>query len=193
MLGPLHHLVERKDREKALFEAVRVLKPRGVLLAAAVSRFTSALDRSFRGFIRDGRFMKIVDRDLKDGQHRNLTIKPEYWTTAFFHHPDELYKELREAGFDPVKIVGVTGFGELLPNFEELWAHEKSKERLLTILERIETEPSMLGLSTHLLGVAWKRGKIPGQSAQKKARGHFNMADSRPVNAEQSSKIRERV
>ncbi len=159
MLGPLYHLVERKDREKALFEAGRVLKPGGVLFAAAVSRFTSALDGSFRGFIRDGRFMKIVERDLKDGQHRNPTNKPEYWTTAFFHHTDELYTELREAGFDPVKIVGVTGFGELLPNFEELWADEDSKERLLTILERIETEPTLLGLSTHLLGVAWKKGK----------------------------------
>jgi len=168
MLGPLYHLVEKKDRERALFEAARVLKPQGVLFAAAVSKFTSALDGSFRGFIQDGRFMKIVERDLKDGQHRNPTNKPGYWTTAFFHHPDELYSEIRAARFDRVRIVGVTGFGELLPNFEKLWSNKGSKERLLTILERIETEPTLLGLSTHLLGVAWKRKRRLSKAGQRK-------------------------
>ncbi len=193
MLGPLYHLVEKKDREKALFEAVRVLKPRGVLFAAAVSRFTSALDGSFRGFIRDSCFMKIVERDLKDGQHRNPTNKPEYWTTAFFHHPDELHVELREAGFDPVKILGVTGFGELLPNFEELWGNEESKKRLLTILERTETEITLLGSSTHLLGVAWKRGKNTDARPDKEGKGPFREAHSGWVNGEQSSRTGERV
>ena len=85
--GPLYHLVRKKERLKALAEARRVLKPGGLLFAAAISRFTSAVDGSLRGFIRDSEFMTIIQQDLKNGQHRNPSNKPEYFTTAFFHHP----------------------------------------------------------------------------------------------------------
>lgn len=168
MLGPLYHVVEKHDRENALSEAFRVLKPGGIIFAAAISRFTSALDGSFRGYLRDDRFMKIVERDLKDGQHRNPTNIPEYWTTAFFHHPDEIRGELRDTGFDPITVFAVTGFGELLPNFQDLWANKKFRERLLRILERIETEPSMLGVSTHLLAVGRKKTNKAGTAQQQR-------------------------
>jgi ubiquinone/menaquinone biosynthesis C-methylase UbiE len=55
--GPLYHLVERADRLMALREARRILKPHGVLIAAAISR--------------DAEFRKIVASDLATGQHRN--------------------------------------------------------------------------------------------------------------------------
>src|SRR5437773_10269387 len=83
LFGPLYHLVRKKERLKALAEAHRVLKPGGLLFAAAISRFTSALDGSLRGFIRDPGFMKIIIQDLKNGQHRNPSNKPEYFTTSF--------------------------------------------------------------------------------------------------------------
>ncbi len=38
LLGPLYHLVERDDRLTALREARRVLRPGGVVVAAAISR-----------------------------------------------------------------------------------------------------------------------------------------------------------
>ena len=44
LLGPLYHLVERSDRLKALQESRRILKPRGVLLAASICRFASLID-----------------------------------------------------------------------------------------------------------------------------------------------------
>jgi SAM-dependent methyltransferase len=53
LLGPLYHLVERADRLRALTEARRVLRPGGVLLAAAISRFASLLDGLSVGIIGD--------------------------------------------------------------------------------------------------------------------------------------------
>ena len=44
LLGPLYHLTDRADRIRALTEARRVLRPGGVLAAAAISRFASTLD-----------------------------------------------------------------------------------------------------------------------------------------------------
>src|SRR5262249_39568553 len=82
LLGPLYHLTERADRLAALREARRVLRPRGTLVAAAISRFASALDGLRAGFLDDPAFAAIVSRDLADGQHRNSAGHPAYFTTA---------------------------------------------------------------------------------------------------------------
>ena len=132
------------------------MKPSGLLFAAAISRFTSALDGSFRGFIRDPGFMKIIRQDLKIGQHRNPTNKPEYFTTAFFHHPDELRSEIEQAIFGSVKAYAVTGFAWLVPRFNQIWKDPQLRRRLMSILDRTELEPSLLGQSDHLLAVGRK-------------------------------------
>jgi ubiquinone/menaquinone biosynthesis C-methylase UbiE len=44
LLGPLYHLIKKEDRDKALKEAHRVLKPGGILFAAAITRFASFMD-----------------------------------------------------------------------------------------------------------------------------------------------------
>src|SRR5438552_12946935 len=43
LFGPLYHLVERKERLEALSEAYRVLKHGGVVFAADICKFTSAI------------------------------------------------------------------------------------------------------------------------------------------------------
>ena len=41
-----------------------------------------------------------------------------------------------------------------MPDFARRWAEPASRERLLAFLRRVETEPSLLGVSPHLLAVA---------------------------------------
>jgi len=100
--------------------------------------------------------MKIVKQDLKNGQHRNPRNVPEYFTTAFFHHPNELKGEIIQAKFKSVELYAITGFAWLLPEFNKLWSDRELRGRLLALLEMTEAEPSMMGVSDHLLAMGTK-------------------------------------
>jgi SAM-dependent methyltransferase len=154
MFGPLYHLTDRADRLQALGEARRVLRPGGALLAAAISRFASALDGLCRGFLKDPQFADIVRRDLADGQHRNPTGKPEYFMDTFFHHPAELRAEVVEAGFATAAVYAVEGPCWLLRDFDAWWENGEYRDRLLQIARALETEPGLLGVSAHLVATA---------------------------------------
>ena len=89
LLGPLYHLVEPDERARALAEARRVLRPGGVLLAAAISRFASTLAGLREGLIAEPAFEEIVKGDLRDGVHRNPDVagRPEWFTLRLLPHP----------------------------------------------------------------------------------------------------------
>ena len=154
LLGPLYHLVERPDRLQALREARRVLKPQGILFAAAVCRFASLIDGLASGFFRDAEFRKIVAADLASGQHRNPSNHPAYFTTAYFHRPEDLAAEIREAGFDDVQILAVEGPAWSAGRFREAWDDPIQRPSLMEFLSLIEREPSVTGASVHLMAVA---------------------------------------
>lgn len=156
LLGPLYHLTARSDRLQALGEARRVLKKDGVVFAAAISRFASFFDGLRGALFQDPDFERIVRADLHDGQHRNDTGRIEYFTTAFFHKPDEFLLELREAGLD-AELYGLEGPAGLLADFDARWRDPGSRTKLLDFLRLVEREPSLLGLSAHILAVARPR------------------------------------
>jgi ubiquinone/menaquinone biosynthesis C-methylase UbiE len=156
LFGPLYHLTDKKDRMQALLEAHRVLEPGGVLLAAGISRFASLLDGIRAGFLKDPLFAEIVDQDLKNGQHKNPTDKTDYFMEAFFHHPNELLDEVRDAGFDAAEIFGIEGPCWLLSDFDDWWKNDELRRQLLQIAHTVENEPSLLGMSSHLMVVAAK-------------------------------------
>jgi ubiquinone/menaquinone biosynthesis C-methylase UbiE len=129
VLGPLYHLVERADRLAALGEARRVVKPGGLVAVAAISRYASLIDGLVREFLFEPEFRRIVRRDLADGRHVNPDNRPHWFTTGW------------------------------LPHLDARWRRDADRKTILEATRLIEAEPTLLGLSAHLLAVALRAGE----------------------------------
>jgi SAM-dependent methyltransferase len=154
LLGPLYHLPDAADRAQALAEARRVLRPGGILMAAAISRFASTSDGLRTGAIADPAFEAIVEGDVRDGVHRNPDPEghPEWFALASLHRPEELAGEVRAAGFGDVQVLAVEGpaaFWDPGPALDDP-AH---REAILRAIRRVESEPALLAASAHLMAV----------------------------------------
>jgi ubiquinone/menaquinone biosynthesis C-methylase UbiE len=156
LLGPLYHLPEPEDRLRALREARRVLRRGGVAAAAAITRFASTIDGVHKGFLADPQFERIVERVLHDGHHVNASRHPRWFTTAYFHEPEELAAEVRDAGLDLTALLAIEGVGEWATDVDAWLDDPPRRAALLRAIERVETEPSLLGASPHLLAVGTK-------------------------------------
>lgn len=154
LFGPLYHLTERSERLDALREARRVVHQGGYVFAAGISRFASLFDGLVREFLFDPEFSEIVERDLSGGQHRNPQDRPHWFTTAFFHHPDDLRTEALDAGLEVSAVIGVEGLPGWLPGLAARWERTTDRETILHASRVVEAEPSLIGLSAHLVLVA---------------------------------------
>jgi len=159
LLGPLYHLPDRSDRLTAWREAARVARPGGVVAGAVISRFASLFDGVAKGYFAEPGFTGIVEGALADGVHRNDGNRLEWFTSAYFHRPEEVSAEATEAGLSGVRTLAVEGpvwiAGERLT---DMLASPDLTVVMLDMLRRVEHEPSILGASSHLIAI----GNAPG-------------------------------
>lgn len=151
LLGPLYHLTEREDRVTALREARRVVRPGGIVIAATITRFASLFNGLQTGWLGMSAFKSIVKTDLRNGQHRNPDHQPGWFTTAYFHHPEEIASEVSEAGLTFDTILGIEGPGNWIGPGP---VTDADLQAALFAARAVESEPTLLGLGPHLLMVA---------------------------------------
>ena len=156
LFGPLYHLTERAERLAALTEAQRVLRPGGIALVMAISRFASLLDGVRQGYLGDSEAAQVVEETLRSGHHWNPGLEryPGWFTTSFFHQPAELAAEVAESGLILEALLGIEGPGGFVGNG---WGDPQQRPHILRAARMVEHEASLLGLSGHLLAVARKR------------------------------------
>jgi SAM-dependent methyltransferase len=154
LLGPLYHLGEREDRLRAVREATRVCRPRGVVFAAAISRLVPLLETVRSGRILDEQVLANVQDETLTGRRVAEDRRTTAFPDAYFHLPDELTGELAEGGLDVHGLYGVEGPGWLLADLEERWSDPLVRERLLGAARAAEADRQLSVVSPHLLAVA---------------------------------------
>ncbi|MBO3085994.1 class I SAM-dependent methyltransferase [Cellulomonas fengjieae] len=153
LFGPLYHLADRADRLAAWREARRVVVPGGLVIAMAISRFASLFDGLAQSYLFEPAFRAMVLQDLATGMHENPTRDPRWFTTAYFHQPEDLAAEATDAGLAVRETVGVEGLAHWLRPLAGALDDDR-RQVLLESSRLVEAEPSVLGVSPHLITVA---------------------------------------
>jgi ubiquinone/menaquinone biosynthesis C-methylase UbiE len=153
LLGPLYHLPGHVDRRQALAEAARVVRPGGVVAAAAINRYASVFEHTALAHLHtdlmQASVSKILASAVHDGRGR--------FTIAYFHRAEELATELREAGLVDVDVFGVEGPAwSLLKAVEQQTGATPSDslfQSALMAARMAEPFHELLAASSHLLAV----------------------------------------
>ena len=161
LMGPLYHLQERAQREKVLSEARRVLKKGGLLIAAGISRYSTAtwaLSTYGRdnNFLDDEVYMDMIRKEIINGEHDRPEKYPFFIANAFFHHVNGMENELSAAGFSVLDTRAVEGCVWITPALEEKWNDELGRARLLELIHLTEFEWTVIGMSPHFLTIGKK-------------------------------------
>ena len=149
LLGPLYHLTRRADRVDALREAARATRPGGMVIAAAISRNAPLIDMTQQG--------RVTARSLPGlltSYAIGINDPASGFTTAYFHRPEELAAEFSEAGLDDPQVFGIEG--PLWPLLDAVGAQSADPLFInaLTCARTFETDPAIIGASSHLLAAA---------------------------------------
>jgi SAM-dependent methyltransferase len=157
LAGPMYHLVEREDRDRALAEARRVLRPGGMLAVAAINRYASFFENAAIGVLEREGARAAVESIARTG----VLFQPPrgHFTTAFFHEPAQLLEEVAAAGFVDGVVYSVEG-----PAWGLLKAAERNGEKIsdddplflsvLAAAQLAEPFPALMASASHLLAVA---------------------------------------
>jgi SAM-dependent methyltransferase len=151
LLGPLYHLTSAQARLTALREAHRVLRPSGVVCAAAIGRYMAVLDWTAAGGLTDEIAAKLRPVIATGTHDHSLGFAP-----AHFHRPDELADEVRSTGFDHVRVLGIEGPAWTAVDAAEPGRRAELMDSALRCARLVEEDPALLSASGHLLAVGYR-------------------------------------
>lgn len=139
--GPLYHLAERRERDRAWAEARRVLRPGGVVFGFGIGRFAGLVYGVAEGKIFDDAYWAVVAEEVKTGVRNNNPPRIRSLLRAYFHRPEELAAEMTAAGFRLEKTIGVVGPAWLARDAAACVADEAKLSRLLEVARLAEGDP----------------------------------------------------
>jgi ubiquinone/menaquinone biosynthesis C-methylase UbiE len=159
-LGPFYHLPDPGDRDRAAAELQRVLRPAGPAFVALMPRYTF-LRRTLA--IPDERHHlaqpDFVERLLEDGVFINDV--PGRFTDGYGARPEEVAPFFEQHGFTTLALLAAEGIIVDLQRALSECASEDPTiyQAALDVILRTASDPSILGMASHLLYVGRNTGK----------------------------------
>ncbi|ATP40253.1 SAM-dependent methyltransferase [Solibacillus sp. R5-41] len=158
MLGPMYHLQKETDRIKAIQELYRVTKKDGIVFVAFMPRIRHILT----SLLHPENWKP--NNDIENIQHFSETGCFNHqdegrFTGAYYFNIEEIKPFMEEQGFETLELIG-SNVGAILN--AENWSYwrdkgEKEFEKIIELLIEKANDPSILGISSHLLYVGRKK------------------------------------
>jgi SAM-dependent methyltransferase len=154
LLGPLYHLRAAEDRRRAVHEAVRILRPGGLVFAAAINRLAYLRD-TFRDQPEEGAMRRAFHaRFVQDGN-----LDPAHAPPIGFAHLSTVaeVRALFAPVFEELALVGVEAFTGVWQDKLHGLSPE-STAAWLDLVEQLGATPEGLGASDHFLYIGRRGG-----------------------------------
>ncbi len=153
LMGPLYHLIREDDRLTAVREVYNRLKPGGVIVSASLSRYGIWADIMNKNpeILEDPTGAQMI---LDEGQDPMFTEWGRVFK-AYFARVREIAPLHERAGFRTLVMAGAEPVG-IIMNETYAGLPEKLRIRWLDLMLKISAEPSILGVSTHILYIGKK-------------------------------------
>ncbi len=156
-MGPLYHLVQQHERDLAIHECLRVLKPGGTAFFAVITVY-AAIVNILAGW-QPGEEPPDFDslkRHLKDGRQMvGEPMNPNNFTDAYFAKPIELRPMVESQGFEILRVMSQEGY---LAPAERVFKSmpEPLASQWLDFMYDIADDPATWTAGEHMLCIAKK-------------------------------------
>lgn len=154
LMGPLYHLVDPSDRDRAIREALRVLAPRGMFFAAFITRYAVYVDLLKRDPGLIAQYARTYERLMGTGVHIPTEQNPGF-TDAHFIHPMEIEPLMSDHGLTTLRLALAEGLIAPVESAVNALPGELFEE-WLDVCYRLGTDPITWGAGEHMLYVGRK-------------------------------------
>lgn len=157
MLGPLYHLQKEEERVSAVNELFRVTKRGGIVCVAFQSRMRMAITSlQFPEYWKPNDSLESISQFYGHGifNHQDQGR----FTGAYYFNIDEIKPFMEESGFETLELIGSSSIGAMLnPEQKQHWMDRGEHEKLTDSLIALAKDPSILGISSHLLYIGRRK------------------------------------
>ncbi|RKF18765.1 class I SAM-dependent methyltransferase [Alginatibacterium sediminis] len=152
ILGPLYHLQTQMQRDQAIREAHRILKPDGIIAVAYISRFFVAgmFAQQSAQLITPDVLSTLLETGLVPSK-----LADSFFNVGYFATPAEMESLVGKHGFTKLRHVSTDGFGRYISFGVNNFTQAQYQTWLNYHLKTCD-EPSLLGSSNHGLMLAKK-------------------------------------
>lgn len=151
LMGPLYHLLDEPERQRALAEAARVVKPGGPVFAAFIARYAGHIDGAAeypKEAVDHPEIYELIEETGRLPPRADGRVA----FVAYFAHPSEIRPLCDAAGLDVVTVLGVEGVVSLREEKVNALTGD-AWEHWVDINYRIAHDPCTHGGVEHLLAI----------------------------------------
>ena len=158
MLGPLYHLQQEEDRIKAVKELYRVTKKNGIVFVAFMPRIKHILQSlMYPENWLPHNTVDAIQRFSETGCFDHAD--KGRFTSAFFFRVGDIEPFMQSNGFEKVALLS-SNIGSMIT--KQQWNYwvgkgEKEMESVVELMIENADDPSLLGISSHLLYIGKKK------------------------------------